>query len=185
MNPDESFDNSTYADQIHMAERELASFIGAVTEVFGPEQARLSADDWLDESELMDSPPRSTSRDWRAVTVAASARLASRLTVARDHRALAPSTDTKVSPILSSNCFAPALLVRCVDRSGCNRKCARRKIRHVRTADFSLPKHIEWRNHHETLHVCLGRSCNNGQPCHPHRACPRPRGWATRPALRD
>ena len=62
MNPDESFDNSTYADQIHMAERELASFIGAVTEVFGPEQARLSADDWLDESELMDSPPRSTSR---------------------------------------------------------------------------------------------------------------------------
>jgi len=111
MNPDESFDNSTYADQIHMAERELASFIGAVTEVFGPEQARLSADDWLDESELMDRPPRSASRDWRAVTVAASARLASRLTVARDHRALAPSTDTKVSPILSSNCFAPALLV--------------------------------------------------------------------------
>jgi hypothetical protein len=111
MNSDESFDNSTYADQMHLAERELASFIGAVKELFGPEQALLSADDWLDESELMDSPPRSTSRDWRAVTVAASARLASRLTVARDRRALAASTDTKVSPIPSSDCFASALLV--------------------------------------------------------------------------
>jgi len=111
MNSDESFDNSTYVDQIHLAERELASFIGAVKELFGPEQALLSADDWLDESQLMDSPPRSTSRDWRAVTVAASARLASRLTVARDRRALAASTDTKVSPIPSSNCFSFTLLV--------------------------------------------------------------------------
>ena len=111
MNSDESFDNSTYTDQTHLAERELASFIGAVTELFGPEQARLSADDWLDESELMDSPPRSTSRDWRAVTIAASARLASRLTVARDDQALAASTYTKVSPIPSSNCFSSMLLV--------------------------------------------------------------------------
>jgi hypothetical protein len=93
MNSDESFDTSTYADQVRLAERELASFIGAVTELFGPEEARLSAGDWLDESELMGSPPRATSRDWRAVTVAASARLASRLTVARDRRALAASTD--------------------------------------------------------------------------------------------
>ena len=111
MNSDESIDNSTYADQMHLAERELASFIGAVKELFGPEQALLSADDWLDESEFMDSPPRSTSRDWRAVTVAASARLANRLTVARDRRALASSTDAKVSPIPSSNCFSFKLLV--------------------------------------------------------------------------
>ena len=111
MNSDESFDNSTYAEQTHLPERELASFIGAVRELFGPEQARLSADDWLDESELMDSPPRSTSRDWRAVTVAASARLASRLIVARDRRALGTSTDAKVSLIPSSNCFTCALLV--------------------------------------------------------------------------
>ena len=111
MNSDESFDNSTYADQIHLAERELASFIGAVGKLFGPEQALLSADDWLDESELMDSPPRSTSRDWRAVTVAASARLANRVTVARNRRTPGSPTDPKVSPILSSNCFASALLV--------------------------------------------------------------------------
>ena len=111
MNSDESFDNSNYAEQAHLAERELASFIGAVRELFGPEQARHSADDWLDESELMDSPPRSTSRDWRAVTVAASARLASRLIVARDRRALGTSTDAKVSLIPSSNCSTCALLV--------------------------------------------------------------------------
>jgi hypothetical protein len=112
VNTKESFPNSTYEDQMHMAERELAAFISAVTESFGPEQARLSAEDWLDESELMDSPPRSTSRDWRAVTVAASARLASRLTVPLHRRTpLAASTDTKVSPIPSSNCFASTLLV--------------------------------------------------------------------------
>ena len=29
---DESFDISSYAGQVHLAERELASFIGAVTE---------------------------------------------------------------------------------------------------------------------------------------------------------
>ncbi len=111
MNNEESFDNLTYADQVHLAERELASFIGAVKELFGPEQALLSADDWLDESELMDCAPRSTSRDWRAVTVAASARLANRVTGARERRTPASSTDQKVSPILSSNCFASALLV--------------------------------------------------------------------------
>jgi len=111
MNSDESFDNSIDVDQIRLAERELASFIGAVTELFGPEQARLSADDWFGESKLTDGPPRSTNRDWRAVTIAASARLASRLTAARDRRALTASTDTKVSPIPSSNCFASALLV--------------------------------------------------------------------------
>jgi hypothetical protein len=111
MDKEESFCGSTYANQVHLAERELASFIGAVKELFGPEQALLSADDWLDESELMDCPPRSTSRDWRAVTVAASARLASRVSGARDRRTPALSTDSKVSPILSSNCFASALLV--------------------------------------------------------------------------
>jgi hypothetical protein len=79
MNMNESFCDSAYEKQINMAERELAAFLGAVTELFGPEQARVSAEDWLEESELMDSPPRSTSRNWRAVTVAASARLANRL----------------------------------------------------------------------------------------------------------
>jgi hypothetical protein len=111
MNSDERFDNSTYADQMHLAERELASFIGAVRELFGAEQALVSGADWLDEATLMDSPPRSTSRDWRAVTVAASARLANRLTVARGPRTPVASRDTKPAPIPSSNCFASAHLM--------------------------------------------------------------------------
>jgi hypothetical protein len=76
------FSNSIYQEQTQLAERELSSFIAAVSKLHGPEQARLSAEDWLDESVLIDSPPRSDVRDWRAVTIAASARLASRLHVA-------------------------------------------------------------------------------------------------------
>ena len=75
------FSNPIYEEQTHLAERELSSFITAVAELYGPEEATLSANDWLDESELMDSPPRSEVRDWRAVTIAASARLASRVSL--------------------------------------------------------------------------------------------------------
>jgi len=95
-----------------MAERELTAFMRAVTELFGSEQARLSAEDWLDESELVDSLPRSATRDWRAVTVATAARLANQLSLPAQHRSqFALSIDTKVSPIPSSNCFASTLLV--------------------------------------------------------------------------
>jgi hypothetical protein len=89
MDKEESLCNSTCEDQINMAERELSAFIRAVTELFGPEQARLSTEDWLDQSELMDSPHRATRKEWRAVTIAASARLANRETLARDHRGFA------------------------------------------------------------------------------------------------
>ena len=83
MRHNESFSNSLYTDQVYLAEHELAAFIGSVTELFGPEQARLSAEDWLDEAEFTDGSSRSTSRDWRAITIAASVRLANRLNVAR------------------------------------------------------------------------------------------------------
>jgi hypothetical protein len=88
-NVHEPADSSSYEDQIHVAERELASFIMAVKECFGPEQARLSVDDWLDECELMDSPPRCFNRNWGAVTVAASAKLANRVTAFAGNRASA------------------------------------------------------------------------------------------------
>ena len=78
----EPFPNPIYEEETHLAERELSSFIAAVTELCGREQAMLSANDWLYELELMDSPPRSQERDWRAVTIAASARLASRINLA-------------------------------------------------------------------------------------------------------
>jgi len=112
MDREVSIRNSTCADQINMAMRELSAFIRAVSDLFGPEQARLSTEDWLDESELlMDRTALASSRDWRAVTVAASARLANRRIPARGHRTPASSIAPHVSPILSSNCFASALLV--------------------------------------------------------------------------
>lgn len=111
LNPDESFDNSICADPIRLAERELASFIGAVKEFFGQEQALLSAVDWIDESELMDGPCRSTGRDWRKVTVAASVRLANRVTSAQDRRSVGAFTDTNAPPAASSGRFNSALMV--------------------------------------------------------------------------
>jgi hypothetical protein len=86
MNQHESFSSSTYEEQTHLAERELSSFVAAVTKLFGPDEAKVAADDWLDESDLMDSPPRSEDRDWRAVTIAASARMADRADAARYRR---------------------------------------------------------------------------------------------------
>lgn len=111
MNEKESFNDLSYTDEMHMAERELFAFVCAVKELFGMEQARVAAEDWLDESELMDSPPQSTSRNWRAISVAASAKLADRLTVARQRQArVGAPADMNLLP--SSNCFAPRLLMR-------------------------------------------------------------------------
>ena len=79
MNEHESFSGSIYERQACLAESELCSFIAAVAKLYGREQVKLSTEDWLEESELMDSPPRSEARNWHAVTIAASARLASRV----------------------------------------------------------------------------------------------------------
>ena len=72
-------DGPMFAKLMTMAERELGAFIRAVTELFGSEQARLAAEDWLDELVLMETLPGLTSRDWRSITIAASARLANRV----------------------------------------------------------------------------------------------------------
>jgi hypothetical protein len=72
-------DGLPFARLMTMAERELGAFISAVTELFGSEQARLAAEDWLDELALMEAMPGLTSRDWRSITIAASARLANRV----------------------------------------------------------------------------------------------------------
>ena len=105
MRRSKSFSNSLRTDQVYLAGRELTAFTAAVGELFGADQARMSIEDWLDELELRDSPPRSTNRDWRAITIAASVRLANRLNVALHRRSLGTSTtDTQVSPMPSSNC---------------------------------------------------------------------------------
>jgi hypothetical protein len=85
--------NSSCKEQTQMAEREFSAFISAVKELHGPDQAQLSAVDWLDELELMDSQPGSTSRHWRAVTIAASPRLANRLNAGPHDRSFAKDVD--------------------------------------------------------------------------------------------
>ena len=81
MTPCEQVFDWSCADQVRIAERELSAFIRAVTQRDGFEQAKLAAEDWLEESALLDSRPLWTSRNWRAVTIAASARLANRVIV--------------------------------------------------------------------------------------------------------
>ena len=83
MGEHEWFSNLIYEERTYLASREFFSFVAAVTELYGPEQATLSAKDWLEELELMPSLPSSAKRYWRAVTIAASARLASRLSEGR------------------------------------------------------------------------------------------------------
>ena len=70
--------DSGCTDLMTMAERELSAFFNAVTEVFGAEQAEISAEDWLQEVIDIDGLPAST-REWRLITAKASTRLASRV----------------------------------------------------------------------------------------------------------
>jgi hypothetical protein len=72
--------NPGCSDLMTKAERELAAFFSAVKELFGPEQARLSAEDWLNELVGMNGLPAST-REWRLITLEVAARLASRVSV--------------------------------------------------------------------------------------------------------
>jgi hypothetical protein len=60
------------------AEQELSAFFGAVKELFGPEQAELSANDWLRELNAIEGLPASAG-EWRRITAMATARLAGRV----------------------------------------------------------------------------------------------------------
>jgi hypothetical protein len=64
-----------------MAERELSAFFTAVKELYGSEQAEASVEDWLRELTASNGLPTSV-REWRALTIAAAAQLASRVTTA-------------------------------------------------------------------------------------------------------
>ena len=66
--------NPDCADSMSLAERELSAFFNAVTEVFGAEQAEISAEDWLHELIEIDDLPTSA-REWRLITAKVSTRL--------------------------------------------------------------------------------------------------------------
>ena len=65
-------------DVTTMAERELSAFFCAVTELYSSEQAEASAEDWLRELMARVGLPASA-HEWRTLTIAAAARLASRV----------------------------------------------------------------------------------------------------------
>ena len=66
--------NPGCADLITIAGRELSAFFNAIVQVFGPEQAELSAEDWLQELIEIDGLPASA-REWRLITAKVSTRL--------------------------------------------------------------------------------------------------------------
>ena len=66
------------SDLMTMAERELVAFFSAVAELFGSEQAAISAEDWLHEMMTSNDLPAST-RQWRLLTLKVAARLAGRV----------------------------------------------------------------------------------------------------------
>jgi hypothetical protein len=70
--------NFPCADLMTLAERELSAFFNAINQLFGSEQAELSAGDWLQELIEIDGLPVST-REWRLLTVKVLTRLASRV----------------------------------------------------------------------------------------------------------
>ena len=72
------YGNSICAELVISAERELFAFTSAVTELFGPDQAVLAAGNWLQGLEVMVEPP-SSPREWRALSIEVSARLAKRV----------------------------------------------------------------------------------------------------------
>jgi len=107
VNKQEPFQSPAYSELVRKTERELGAFISAVTELYGAEQARLSAIDWLDQLEFPNNLPGSTSHDWRLVTVRATARLVKRLRVEPPlPNIAAPQAHTNVSAIPSSDCVA-------------------------------------------------------------------------------
>jgi hypothetical protein len=70
--------NRGWCERLTLAERELSAFFRAVTDLFGAEQAELSAEDWLREFTAIGSLPASTG-ELRRITTKASTRLASRV----------------------------------------------------------------------------------------------------------
>ena len=66
------------ADIMTMAERELAAFFNAVTELFGSEEAAHAVEDWQHELEGINDLPGST-REWRLITAKVATRLARRV----------------------------------------------------------------------------------------------------------
>lgn len=67
------------ACHVEVAEKELAAFVAAVIELFGPEESLEAAEDWIEELDLLEWPTGNAKPDFRQVTIAAASRLAQRI----------------------------------------------------------------------------------------------------------
>jgi hypothetical protein len=86
--------NAPCADLMTMAERELSAFFNAITQLFGLEQAEVSAEDWLQELTEIDALPASA-REWRLISAKVSTRLASRVSASSLSSSLSSSISTE------------------------------------------------------------------------------------------
>jgi hypothetical protein len=82
------------AGAMAMAERELAAFFSAVRELFGPELAGISAEEWLEELAATNNMP-SSAREWRRITLNICQRLAARLSALSISECIA---ETRITP---------------------------------------------------------------------------------------
>ncbi len=89
MNPialDKGWNSLNCGELAATAERELAAFFHAITDLFGSEQAEISAQDWLDElmaiDDLATNDPLASAGQWRLVTLKVLSRLAGRVSAA-------------------------------------------------------------------------------------------------------
>jgi hypothetical protein len=67
------------AELMMTAESEFAAFYEAVFRRYGPKEARMAAQDWIEEVETMDWPADGALPHWRYVTIVAANCLASRI----------------------------------------------------------------------------------------------------------
>ena len=91
-------------DLVHMAERELAAFVGAVNELFGSEEARISTAEWIEELLAADRPIGPDITDWRRITIIASSRLANRVCRNAESTSVIRATMRRPSPHESKQC---------------------------------------------------------------------------------
>jgi len=83
-----------------MAEREIAAFVSAVDELFGPEATLPAAEYWMEELNKVDWSSNYVDPDWRQITIAAAARLAKNRTIEPTHLAAGSPTCMKDGTIL-------------------------------------------------------------------------------------
>ncbi len=89
---------ASYKELVWLGERELVAFIGSVTELFGADQARAAAEDWLEAIAFLDCYSSRPSHSWQLVTIAATTKFLNRVITKNDLRDYASSQTLWIYP---------------------------------------------------------------------------------------